>query len=85
MESVSTLSVLLRNVSPQNGGQMIHIGVHTNALQYTQVCAVAEVGNRRLPTAVGRVRDRSKTSVGFVVDRAALGQVSSEYFGVPCH
>jgi hypothetical protein len=23
--------------------------------------------------------------VGFVVDKAALGQVFSEYFGVPCH
>jgi hypothetical protein len=24
-------------------------------------------------------------NVGFVVDRMVLGQVSSEYFGFPCH
>jgi hypothetical protein len=37
---------------------------------------------RWLPTAAARVLVRS--DVGFVVDKAALGQVISEYFGFPC-
>jgi hypothetical protein len=36
--------------------------------------------SRRLPTAAARVRAWSG-HVGFVVDKVALGQVSSEYFG----
>jgi hypothetical protein len=37
---------------------------------------------RWLPTAAARVRVWQH--VGFVVDKAALGQVLSEYFGFPC-
>jgi hypothetical protein len=37
---------------------------------------------RWLPTAADRVRDGQH--VGFVVDKAALGQVFSEYIGFPC-
>jgi hypothetical protein len=33
--------------------------------------------------AVARVRARSG-HVGFVVDKVALGQIFSEYFGFPC-
>jgi hypothetical protein len=44
--------------------------------------AVAKAVNRWLPTAA-RVRVRAE-HVGFVVDKAALGQVFSEYFGFPC-
>jgi hypothetical protein len=36
-----------------------------------------------LPTAAARVRARSG-HVGFVVDKVALEQVFSEYFGFPC-
>jgi hypothetical protein len=39
--------------------------------------------SRWLPTAVARVRARV-WQVGFVVDKVALGQVFSEYFGFPC-
>jgi hypothetical protein len=40
--------------------------------------AIAEAVNRWLPTAAARV-----WQVGFVVDKAASGQVFSEYFGFP--
>jgi hypothetical protein len=45
--------------------------------------AAAQVVNRWLPAAAARVRVRAE-HVGFVVDKAALGQVFSEYFGLPC-
>jgi hypothetical protein len=45
--------------------------------------AIAQAVSRSLPTAAARVRARSR-HVGFVVDKVALGQVSSEYFGFPC-
>jgi hypothetical protein len=44
--------------------------------------ATAHAVSRWLPTAAARVRARSG-HVGFVVDKVALGQVSSEYFGFP--
>jgi hypothetical protein len=37
----------------------------------------------RLPTAAARVRSQVRY-VGFVEDELALGQVFSEYFGIPC-
>jgi hypothetical protein len=47
--------------------------------------AIAQVVSRRLPTAAARVRAQSRSgNVGFVVNKVALGQVSSEYFGFPC-
>jgi hypothetical protein len=30
------------------------------------------------------IHSYSETTVGFMVDKAALGQVCSEYFGFPC-
>jgi hypothetical protein len=36
-----------------------------------------------LPITTARIRVRAK-HVGFVVDKAALGQGFSEYFGFPC-
>jgi hypothetical protein len=45
--------------------------------------AVAQAVSRRLPTAAARVSDRAE-HVEFVVDKVALGQVFSEYFGFPC-
>jgi hypothetical protein len=45
--------------------------------------AIAQAVSRWLPTAAARVRVRAE-HVGFVVDKVALGQVSSEYFGFPC-
>jgi hypothetical protein len=45
--------------------------------------AVAQAVSRWLPTAAARVRVLAE-HVGFVVDKAALGLVLSEYFGFPC-
>jgi hypothetical protein len=45
--------------------------------------AAAQAVTRWLPTAAARVRVRAE-HVGFVVDKAALGQVFSEYFGFSC-
>jgi hypothetical protein len=46
--------------------------------------ALAQAVSRWLPTVAARVRARSN-HVGFVVEKVALGQVFSEYFGFPCH
>jgi hypothetical protein len=48
-----------------------------------QGCSVAQAVSRWLPTAAAQVRTRSG-DVGFVVDKMALGQIFSEYFGFPC-
>jgi hypothetical protein len=45
--------------------------------------AIAEAVSRWLSTAAARVRARV-WQVRFVVDKVALGQVFSEYFGFPC-
>jgi hypothetical protein len=45
--------------------------------------AIAQAVSRCLPTAAARVRARV-WKVGFMVDKVALGQVFSEYFGFPC-
>jgi predicted glycosyl hydrolase (DUF1957 family) len=45
--------------------------------------AIDQAVSRWLPTASARVHTRSG-HVGFVVDKVALGQVFSEYFGFPC-
>jgi hypothetical protein len=45
--------------------------------------AIAQAVSRWLPTAAAQVHVRVE-HVGFVVDKAALGQVFSEYFGFPC-
>jgi hypothetical protein len=44
--------------------------------------AIAQAVSRWLPTAAARVRARV-WEVGFVVDKVALRQVFSEYFGFP--
>jgi hypothetical protein len=44
---------------------------------------IAQEVSRWFPTAAARVRVQSG-HVGFVVDKVALGQVFSEYFGFPC-
>jgi hypothetical protein len=41
--------------------------------------AIAQAASRRLPTAAAR-----SGHVGFVVDKVALWQVFSDYFGFPC-
>jgi hypothetical protein len=46
--------------------------------------AIAQAVIRWLPTAVAQVQKSGFSHVGFVVDKVALGQVFSEYFGVPC-
>jgi hypothetical protein len=46
--------------------------------------AIAQAANRRLSTATGLVRARVR-HMGFVVNKVALGQVFSEYFGFPCN
>jgi hypothetical protein len=45
--------------------------------------AIAQAVSRWLPTAAVQVR-ALVWQVGFVVDKVALGQVFSEYFGFPC-
>jgi hypothetical protein len=45
--------------------------------------AVAQAVSRRLPTTAARVQPGS-SHVGFVVDKAAQGQVFSEYYCFPC-
>jgi hypothetical protein len=45
--------------------------------------AIAQVVSRWHPTSAARVRARV-CSCGIVVDKVALGQVFSEYFGFPC-
>jgi hypothetical protein len=45
--------------------------------------AIAQAVSHRLPTAADRFEPRS-AHVEFVVDKVALGQVSSEYIGFPC-
>jgi hypothetical protein len=45
--------------------------------------AIAEAVSRCLPASAARVRPRV-WQVGFVVDKMALGQAFSEYFGFPC-
>jgi hypothetical protein len=45
---------------------------------------VAQAVSRWFPTAAALVRVRAE-HVGFVVDKAALGQVFSDYFGFPAN
>jgi hypothetical protein len=45
--------------------------------------AIDQAVSRRLPTAAARVRAQSG-HLGFVVDKVALGQVYSKYFGFRC-
>jgi hypothetical protein len=45
--------------------------------------AIDQAVSRPLPTAAVRVRAQIR-SLGFVVNKVALGQVFSEYFGFPC-
>jgi hypothetical protein len=46
---------------------------------------IAQAHSRQLSTAAARVRAQVRSGhVGFVVDKVALGQVFSEYFGFPC-
>jgi hypothetical protein len=49
----------------------------------TQGRAVAQAVSRRLPTAAAWVQSKVG-HVRSVVDKVALGQVFSEYFGFPC-
>jgi hypothetical protein len=44
---------------------------------------IAQAARCRLPTVAARVHTRLR-DVGFVVDKVALGQVFTEYFGFPC-
>jgi hypothetical protein len=46
--------------------------------------AVAQAVSRWLPTTASRFRVRAE-HVGFVVDKAALGEVFFEYFGFPAN
>jgi hypothetical protein len=46
--------------------------------------AIAQVVSHWISTVTDQVREHVRLC-GFVVDKAALGQVSSEYFSFPCH
>jgi hypothetical protein len=78
-------------VKPKGGGRFIDmtiparkkwIHMHEDKLQ-EEGHAIAQAVSRWLPTTVAQVHIRAE-HVGFVVDKAALGQVFSEYFGFPC-
>jgi hypothetical protein len=56
--------------------------VYSNLSNRLKGRAVAQAVSRWLPTAAARVRVRAEY-VGFVVDKAALEQVFSGYFGFP--
>jgi hypothetical protein len=56
---------------------------HANSLTELGGLAIAQAVSRWLPTAWARVRARV-WQVEFVVEKVALGQVFSEYFGFPC-
>jgi hypothetical protein len=51
----------------------------TTCFDHKTGCAIVEAVSRWLPTAAARV-----WQMGFVVDKVALGQVFSEYFGFSC-
>jgi hypothetical protein len=53
------------------------------SLVFKEDRAIAQPVSPRLPKAAARVRAQVRCS-GFVVDKVALGQVVSEYFGFPC-
>jgi hypothetical protein len=57
--------------------------VNTNQQQCEGRVITQEV-SRWLPAAAARVPKPGSSHVGFVVDKVALGQVFSEYFGFPC-
>jgi hypothetical protein len=80
-----------RTASHEMGASRLHVtlmfigavcSLQPVASRYTG-SAVAEAVIRWLPTAAARVRVRAE-HVGFVVDKAELGQVFSEYFCLPC-
>jgi hypothetical protein len=48
-----------------------------------RLCHIAQAVSRWLPTAAARVRAHAQ-HVGFVVDKVALTQIFSEYFGFAC-
>jgi hypothetical protein len=64
---------------------MSHLSVQTKFVSFFKpdARAIAQAVSRWLPTASARVRTRS-CHMGFVVDKVALGQVFSEYFGFSC-
>jgi hypothetical protein len=45
--------------------------------------AIAQAVSRRLPTVAARVRSQVRLR-SICMDKVALGQVSSKYFGFPC-
>jgi hypothetical protein len=75
--------VTQQNWKHKAGYRMTDIWADAVSKQY-KGRAVAQVVSRRFSIPAARVWVQVKT-VGSVVDRAAMGQVSSEYFGFPCH
>jgi hypothetical protein len=53
--------------------------------RFNKGSAIAQAVGRQLPKAAGRVRAQARSChVRSVVDKVALGQVFSEFFGFPC-
>jgi hypothetical protein len=46
--------------------------------------AIAQTASRLLVIVTARVRAQGRSYMGFVVEKPALGQLFSEYFGFPC-
>jgi hypothetical protein len=53
-------------------------------VNYSCDCDVAQTVSRLLPPGCGPGFEPGSGHVGFVVDKAALGQIFSEYFGWSC-
>jgi hypothetical protein len=70
-ETLGWLPVTIRRYIPQDRALQVFLNLGRT---------IAQAVSRWLPTAAARV-----WQVGFVVDKRALGQVFSEYFGFPCH
>jgi hypothetical protein len=56
----------------------LHLISASQTLQY--VCAVDQEFSGGIPTATARLRDRGKSSVWYVMDKAALRQIFYEYY-----
>jgi hypothetical protein len=66
-----------------NSGPRVSEHAHNKPCNYGR--AIVQAVSRWLPTAAVRGSSPDLVIWDFVVDKVALGQVFSEYFGFPCH
>jgi hypothetical protein len=64
----------------RNGEKLREVYMHVKRSR-----SIVQAFSRRLPTSAARVPGQVRSGhVGFVVDKVALGQVFSKYFGFSC-